>query len=43
MYERAYKALQALYSDISVSREATRAYLLQLRDEIDIWLDALDK
>ena len=42
MYEEAKEAIDRLYGDTSVSLAVTRSLLTDLRDEIDLLLDALD-
>ena len=41
MYENAKKAIQRMFSDLSVPPETTKENLKGLRDEIDLLLDAL--
>jgi hypothetical protein len=41
-YERAKRAIQDLFGDTSVSAEVTRDLLDDLRNEIDLLMDAID-
>lgn len=41
-FEEAQEAINRLFSDTSVPRSTTRSLLIDLRDEIDVILDALE-
>jgi hypothetical protein len=41
LIEAAKEAINAVFSDASVSREQTRRSLIELRDEIEVMLDTL--
>ena len=40
-YETAKKAIDEIFADLSVSQEETRDTLKELRDELDILIDAI--
>ena len=41
LYDKALKAIEELYSDLSVSKEQAIKNLSAIKDEIDIMLDGL--
>lgn len=42
LVEQCIKLINRIYSDVHVSRETTRDNLLQIKEEIELLLDALD-
>ncbi len=42
-YEKASKAISEIFGDTSVPKEETKASLERLREEIDIFLEALEQ